>query len=60
MRIRLMGTRDETDRIVTALRAVLQVREVSDWYPNRGASLLGRVYLDAEPPDAGTPRNPSS
>lgn len=59
MRIRLMGTRDETDRTVTALQEVLQVREVSDWYPNRGASLLGRVYIDAELPDADTARNPS-
>lgn len=59
MRIRLMGTRDETDRTVAALRSVLQVQEVSDWYPNRGASTLGRVYLDAEPPDTDTTRNPS-
>jgi hypothetical protein len=54
MRIRLMGTRDETDRAVAALRTALQVREVSDWYSNRGNSIIGRVYLDVEPAATAT------
>jgi hypothetical protein len=48
MRIRLMGTRTEIAAAVDALRSVLEVREVSDFYPNRGASQLGRVYLDID------------
>lgn len=59
MRIRLTGTREECAAAVDALGAVLIVREVSEFYPNRGSSSLGRVYLDTEPatgPRAGVVR----
>lgn len=46
MRLRISGTRAECD---AAVAAVLAVREVSGFFPNRGASVLGRVYLDADP-----------
>lgn len=36
------GTREECAATVQA------VREVSDFYPDRGATVLGRVYLDAD------------
>lgn len=46
MRIRLMGTRAEITAAVPALQAAFDVRDVSDFYPNRGATRLGRIYLD--------------
>lgn len=46
MRIRLMGTRAEIDAVLAVLPAVLDVREVSTFYPNRGDSTLGRVYVE--------------
>ncbi|MFE0027074.1 hypothetical protein [Amycolatopsis sp. NPDC059021] len=57
MKIRLMGTRTEIAAVVTRLATVLDVQEVSDFYPNRGASALGRVYLTiATPTDPTTVR----
>ncbi|NKE63287.1 hypothetical protein FXN61_43825 [Lentzea sp. PSKA42] len=47
MRIRLEGTRDEVDAAVSALAHGFEVQEVSGFYPNRGASVLGRVYVTA-------------
>ncbi len=57
MKLRISGTRAECAATVAAVSAVLAVREVSDFYPNRtvpqefrrpGASQeLGRVYVDA-------------
>ncbi|HEX6353215.1 hypothetical protein [Actinophytocola sp.] len=47
MKIRLMGTREEIDAVLPVLDAVLDVVEVSSFYPNRGTSKLGRVYLEA-------------
>lgn len=47
MKIRIMGTQSETDAAVRTLRIAFEVREVSGWYPNRGDSTLGRVYVDA-------------
>ena len=48
MKVRITGTREETT--AAALATVLEVREVSGFYPNRGATTLGRVYLDAHLP----------
>lgn len=48
MKIRIMGTKAETDAAVSTLRIAFEVREVSSFYPNRGDSTLGRVYVDAE------------
>lgn len=51
MRIRLTDTRTECEQWVTRLRHTpgVQVVEVSAWYPGRGTTTLGRVYLDARP-----------
>lgn len=55
MKIRLTGTRAETDMTARLLEIMLRahngparfrVREVSEFYPNRGNSELGRVYID--------------
>lgn len=54
MRIRLMGTPAQIAEVVDALGTVLEVQEVSDFYPNRGASQLGRVYVET----AGVRSNP--
>jgi hypothetical protein len=48
VKIRITGTRGETDAAVDALRGVLDVLEVSGFYPNRGDSQLGRVYVEAQ------------
>ncbi len=54
MKIRLSGTDTECAAAVAALAAGFVLREVSGFYPNRGATVLGRVYVDAEPhPDIG-------
>lgn len=50
MKIRLMGTRDEINAVLPVLTATLTVHEVSDFYPNRGTSQLGRTYLDVAGP----------
>lgn len=46
MRIRLMGTSDEINAALPGLAAVFEVLETSPFYPNRGASVLGRVYVE--------------
>jgi hypothetical protein len=55
LKIRLTGTRDECDRFTAELLAATPpgvIREVSGFYPNRGASTLGRIYLDLHLPGA--------
>lgn len=47
MKIRLEGTRAEVDDAAQALALGFEVQEVSGFYPNRGASVLGRVYVTA-------------
>jgi hypothetical protein len=54
MRMRLMGTREEVAAVLPVLVAVFDVQETSDFYPNRGAPQLGRIYLDI----GGLRRNP--
>jgi hypothetical protein len=49
VKIRLEGTPAETEQAVAALREVFEVQEVSDFCPNRGRSVLGRVYVTAQP-----------
>lgn len=50
IKIRLVGTKDETARAVGILRKSEELRllEVSGYYANRDGSLLGRVYVDAD------------
>lgn len=52
MRIRVEGTRAEADAVIEVVRQVLDVQEVSGFYPNRGTSALGRVYLTVAAPTA--------
>lgn len=63
MKIRLLGTHDECDAVAVALKTVLAVHEVSDWYPNRaGGTVLGRMNIEAEPaltPHTATDINPA-
>lgn len=47
LKIRITGTAQDCAATVAALTGVLELRDVSDFYPNRGTSVLGRVYLDA-------------
>lgn len=56
MKMRLMGTRGEIDAVLPVLSAVLTLHEVSDFYPNRGASQLGRVYVEVAGPRTTTVR----
>ena len=50
MNLRLMGTREECVRLTEALPGRLaglaQVVEVSQFRPNRGSSVRGRVYVE--------------
>ncbi len=50
MKIRLHGTGAECAAAVARLRGVLDVRSVSVPYPDRGDSVLVRVYVDAALP----------
>lgn len=49
MKIRLLGTEAELGQAVGVLirSGAFDVHEVSDFYPNRGNSKLGRVYVEA-------------
>ena len=73
MRLRLMGTREEIAEMVEALSTVLDVREASDFYLNRGSEVIGRFYIDVvfrsttrrataertdQPPPTGNPELP--
>ena len=49
MKIRLRGTREECEEMVTLLESVLLIQSVSDPYPDRGRSVLVRVYIDGSP-----------
>ncbi len=46
MKIRLEGTREECVQVALRLAEVFDVVSVSDLYPNRGRSLLVRVYVE--------------
>lgn len=46
MRIRITGTRTETERAASTIAEILPVLETSRFYPNRGGSELGRIYLE--------------
>jgi len=48
MKLRLSGTEQECAEVVAALADRFVVREVSGFYPSRGASALGRVYVEAQ------------
>lgn len=46
MQIRLMGTEDECRQVAGRLASVVEVLEVSEPMPNRGASRMVRVYVE--------------
>jgi len=50
VKLRLSGTREECDLLAQELPGRLaglgDVQEVSAFYPNRGQSVLGRVYVE--------------
>jgi hypothetical protein len=63
MKLRAHGTPEECRQVVEGLTGIFRVVSVSDPYPDRGASVLVRVYLDIrldDPPaafrDPGHPR----
>lgn len=45
IKLRLSGTREECAAALPALRAAFIVLEVSAFYPNRGQTVFGRVYV---------------
>jgi hypothetical protein len=61
MRLRLGGTREECEVLVEQLPArlagLVEVLEVSDFYPNRGTTVLGRVYVEIRLNNAGGDRS---
>lgn len=50
MKIRIEGTQNEVTAAARLVAEVLDVHEVSRFYPNRGHSTLGRVYLTVGSP----------
>ena len=53
MQIRIESTPDEAAVAASRIRTVLDVRQTSRFYPNRGDSRLGRIYLTVADPPAG-------
>jgi hypothetical protein len=47
VKIRVMGTEDECREVAERLVGIVEVLEVGGPYPNRGASQLVRVYIEA-------------
>ena len=58
MKLRLHGTREEVAEATRRLLEVLEVVAVSQPYPDRGASVLVRVYLEIRIDPTGPP-NPA-
>jgi hypothetical protein len=60
VKVRLQGTREEVAEATRRLVEVLDVVAVSEPYPDRGASVLVRVYLEVrlDPPGSATPASP--
>jgi hypothetical protein len=49
VKLRLHGTEEECEEMVTLLETVMAVQSVSDPYPDRGRSVLVRVYVEGIP-----------
>jgi hypothetical protein len=49
VKIRLHGTEDECADMVKLLESVMLIQSVSDPYPDRGRSVLLRVYVEGIP-----------
>jgi hypothetical protein len=48
MKIRLHGTAEECREVAERLTGIVEVLAVSEPYPDRGASVLVRVYVEAQ------------
>ena len=48
-KIRLHGTQEECEEAVTLLSSIMLIHSVSEPYPDRGCSVLVRVYVEAIP-----------
>ena len=49
MKVRLHGTEEECREMVGCLESVMLVQAISDPYPDRGRSVLVRVYVEGVP-----------
>ena len=49
MKIRLHATEDECREAAELLEQIMLIQSVSEPYPDRGRSVLVRVYVDAIP-----------
>ena len=49
MKIRLHGTAEECEEVVELLGSIMLIKSVSEPYPDRGRSVLVRVYIEAIP-----------
>lgn len=49
MKLRLHGTAEECAEAVDLLGSIMLIQSVSEPYPDRGHSVLVRVYIDAVP-----------
>ena len=49
MKIRLHGTEEECRKAAELLEQIMLIRSVSEPYPDRGRSVLVRVYIEAIP-----------
>jgi hypothetical protein len=58
VKLRLHGTPAEVAEVADRLTTVFQVVSISEPYPDRGASVLVRVYVEIrlDPPAASTAR----
>lgn len=48
VRLRIEGTHEEIDKTVRLLEMNAIVRQQSRFYPNRGSTIVGRVYLEVD------------
>jgi hypothetical protein len=51
MKIRVMGTKDECTRMILTVKRVVpseKIRNISAFYPNRGITTEGRIYLEID------------
>ncbi len=58
MRLRLHGTESECRAVIGRICDVLDVVSVSEAYPDRGASLLVRVYVEVRVGERKDPDGP--
>jgi hypothetical protein len=49
MKVRLHGTEEECREMAELLGSIMLVQSVSDPYPDRGRSVLVRVYVEGVP-----------